>query len=109
MANIAWAAGLFEGEGTISYGKIITRKDSIRTQLSMGTVDKDVLQKFINVVERGKVLGPRFQRDNKPFYYWNVSNMADCLFILGQFYPYFGNRRKERADEMIDAILKRYE
>ena len=48
---IAWAAGLFEGEGTI------TRCDG-RLHLRMQLTDLEVLERFAEIVGTGKIYGP---------------------------------------------------
>ncbi len=108
--SIEWAAGLFEGEGCITCGKIKQRLNSIRVQLTMSSSDRDVLEKFAIAINCGRVLGPYpGQRvGNKNRYNWHVQNMRDCLYVLGQIYPHLCSRRKNKADEMIEMILERY-
>lgn len=108
--GIEWAAGLFEGEGSITFGKIKERSNSWRFQLTMSMSDKDVLEAFAKAVNCGKVLGPYpGQRDgHKERYNWHVQNSRDCLFVIGQLYPYLGKRRKEKADGFIETLLSRW-
>ena len=94
---IAWAAGLFEGEGSIilnparsSYG------------VSMSQTDKDVLEKFQSIVG-GKISKTFDQR--KPHYkkcwqWWAYGENAKKILLL--LYPYLQSRRKERADEWLN-------
>ena len=108
--GIAWASGLFEGEGSITCRYVPNRKNSIRVQLTMSSSDKDALENFAASVNCGRVLGPYpGQREgNKERYNWHVQNMRDCLYVLGQMYPYLMARRKEKADEMLHMILERF-
>ena len=107
--GIEWAAGLFEGEGSITCGYIPQRKDSIRVQLTLSSSDKDVLELFVKAVNCGRVLGPYpgQQKGNKDRYNWHIQNQRDCLYVLGQLYPYLGDRRRTRADEMFELIFTR--
>lgn len=107
MNNIAWAAGLFEGEGCIVCEPIKNRANSWRVCLSLGSVDKDVLDKLLQTVECGKIYGPKQVKDNKPFYYWQVNKNHEVLNVLGQFYPYLCERRRKKADYTITNILSR--
>jgi hypothetical protein len=56
--EIAWAAGLFEGEGSIThvYG---------RTQLRIHMTDFEVLERFLEIIGAGRIYGPysRKERD----------------------------------------------
>lgn len=72
--------------------------------------DKDVLENFARSINCGKVLGPyKGQREgNKERYNWHVQNYRDCLYVIGQLYPYLGQRRKQKADEMINHLLERW-
>jgi hypothetical protein len=50
--EIAWAAGLFEGEGSITrFGR--SGKFDLRVSLNM--TDEDVVRRFDAIVDRGKV------------------------------------------------------
>jgi hypothetical protein len=49
--EIAWAAGLFEGEGTFTW-------DYGRAQLRVKMTDLDVLEKLLDIWSVGKVYGP---------------------------------------------------
>jgi hypothetical protein len=49
--EIAWAAGLFEGEGCIS-------TTTYRLQVALVMTDEDMVRRFDAIVERGKVYGP---------------------------------------------------
>lgn len=106
---IAWASGLFEGEGSITCGFISERTNSIRVQLTMSSSDKDVLDKFALAINCGRALGPYpGQREgHKERYNWHVQNQRDCLYVIGQLYPYLCERRQKKADEMIDLIFTR--
>tara|TARA_R100000234_G_C4833456_1_gene107915 strand:+ start:138 stop:476 length:339 start_codon:yes stop_codon:yes gene_type:complete len=103
--DVAWAAGLFEGEGCITDDK----KKYRRLQLSM--TDEDVMEKFVRIVNYGRLNGPYipgkpgFRRaKHKPFWYWSVGRRSEVLRILKMFIPYFGQRRSQKAIEAISKI-----
>lgn len=97
--SLAWAAGLFEGEGSIIYA----RKN---IQLSMSTTDEDILRRFSAVVG-GKVYGPcRYTRRVKPGFYkdvfhWRLNGIANVQTALRLFWPWLGIRRRARAAECL--------
>jgi hypothetical protein len=66
--EIAWAAGLFEREGTITQSQGVVN-------MRVTSTDGDVLERFARVVKGGRVYGPypNRRRDGckrKPFYVW---------------------------------------
>jgi hypothetical protein len=72
--EIAWAAGLFEGEGTIT-------QNSGVVNLRVTSTDGDVLDRFAEVVGAGKVYGSYvYTRPDgckrKPFYVWVCQGSA---------------------------------
>lgn len=99
MEKTAWAAGFFEGEGTIRY-------HNGRVHLSLGNTDKDVLDRFADVVG-GKVMGPykgqgkKTPSHYKPVYQWYTSSIENTQAILRLFWPYLGERRRSKAAEVI--------
>lgn len=108
--DIAWAAGLFEGEGSIVCYPIPRRINSIRTSLSLQMSDQDVVRRFGEIVGCGSLLGPyKGQRSgNKDKFLWQAQNFRDCMYVLGQIYPYLGERRRAKADYMLDNCIGRY-
>jgi len=66
--EIAWAAGLFEGEGCITM-------TSGHAVLRLSNTDEWVVRRFAEIVGRGVVYGPYENRSNdhfvrKPFFVW---------------------------------------
>ena len=111
MSQMAWAAGLFEGEGSIQVpGKRSNRPGNRLPWLSMGSADKDMLDRFAALVG-GKVRGPyRGQGKNtpehyRPMYHWQLMGIERIQLVLREFWPYLGERRRARA---ADAIASYY-
>jgi hypothetical protein len=98
-AEIAWAAGLFEGEGCITFAG----RASVYARLHMG--DRDVVERFARIVGLGSrhigVTGPRGNR--KATYYWDLGDKRDVRALLEMLLPWLGERRGEKAR----AALKR--
>jgi hypothetical protein len=106
-AEIGWAAGLFEGEGSIC---IFETKHNVLPQirLAITMTDRDVLVEFCRVVECGRV-GPerRYGREHhKPSYVWQIGNRADVERILLAFLPWFRERRTAKAKVALAEIAK---
>ena len=100
--DIVWAAGLFEGEGSITRDHRVNNR-----RLSIVMTDKDVMERFVDVMGYGRLLGP-YQyvkcKNNKPYWSWQMSKRSEVLRILKMFLPHFGKRRAERAIEAITHL-----
>lgn len=98
---VAWAAGLFEGEG--SFGL----KSSRYPVASLGMTDEDVVRRFHDVVGVGQVYGPfnhGRQAENptyKPHWQWQIQSFEGVQFLAGMFWPWLGFRRKEKVTEVL--------
>jgi hypothetical protein len=97
--DIAWAAGIFEGEGTIGKNGGKGRRSR---QVIVAMSDLDVLEKLQQVLGVGAVRGP-YLRDvtRKPMYAWRVSARQDVQSVLNALLPYLGERRTAQARESL--------
>lgn len=95
QSNVAWAAGLFEGEGCLTI-----RGPWKSAALSLSSTDLDVLERFREVVGEGSIIGPDVRGSNKPIWRWHVQGAAEVLVVIRLLEPYFGERRKARAEEV---------
>lgn len=102
--QIAWAGGLFEGEGCISQNKE-------RWTLEVGSTDEDVISKFAEIVEVGRLWKEDRSKSssynpahNPLFYRWRCGRKADVLYVLNLLEPWLGKRRGAKAREAIVAI-----
>jgi hypothetical protein len=95
--ELAWAAGLFEGDGSI------TRNGTVPV-LQMKLCDEDVLRRFSDIMRVGTVYGPYSyeQADGhkrKPFWVWNCQS-ANAEHALRCMAPWLGYRRLGQARRM---------
>lgn len=102
-AEIAWAAGLFEGEGSICTSP--TKRSATR-RIVLSSTDKDVLERFGAVVEAGKLYGPHKQRGKgyKPIYTWSISDYKEVQRIAEAFLPWLGKRRTEAVEQFMEEL-----
>ena len=100
--DVAWAAGFFEGEGCIKATKK-GRFDAI----SLNNTDKDVIERFVDIVNYGNVNGPyksggrKHKPTYKPHWAWVVGKKSEVKRILEMFLPYLGKRRRQRAEQAL--------
>jgi len=102
---IAWAAGLFEGEGSLFAAKQ-NRPDRphkiyVYQRMSVTSTDLDVLEKFQDVVQCGLIhFSRRAKLHHKDVYHWVCNNSNQTMMVVQAFWPYLGERRKQQAAEI---------
>lgn len=96
---IAWAAGLFEGEGCIGVRM---------NRLSLTTTDKDIAYKFMSAVGCGQIYErePSGPLSKKTQWLWVTNKTVSTKATLEAFYPYLGERRRAKADEFFSWIRR---
>lgn len=95
-ADVAWAAGLFEGEGNVGL-RSDERVDRFRTRhvLKLTSTDLDVLEKFLHIVGTGTIVkheAPK-QSHHKQAWVWSCSKQLHVFYIAQLFIPHMGQRR----------------
>jgi hypothetical protein len=95
---VAWAAGLFEGEGCITTGS----PPSYGLMLTLSMTDEDVVLRFREAVGAGRVT-PR-TRNNAPKHWKDIWSWYACgepaEAVLDLLLPFLGQRRSARAQEV---------
>lgn len=102
-AEIAWAAGLFEGEGCI-----YIRPNGSFLALHIQMTDRDVVEHFADVVDVGAIYEHPSRRDQrtgwKDAWTWNAQ-AGNAVTVIGLLLPYFGKRRTAKAHEATALYL----
>jgi hypothetical protein len=105
LTDYAWAAGIIEGEGTLSLNKIKARKNSWRVAVTVTMSDFDVIERLHKIFGVGTVRDKAPQQVGyKPLKEWAVQNQAGCLEVLLRIMPYLGQRRLAKAKEMLEYL-----
>src|SRR4051812_22924933 len=111
--EMAWAIGLFEGEGCITLNR--SNGTSVRSgeqreyvNLVLSMTDEDVVRRFHKIVGFGSIsfFDPKIE-NRKRQWRWNSGARQDVYDFLKLIKPYLGKRRKARATEAIRSIEKR--
>lgn len=102
--NLAWAAGIFEGEGTFA-ARIYNSKDRAIT-CSIRMTDEDVIKKFHSIVKVGAVQGPSIPKNPnwKPLWTWQVGSFEGSQAVVAMLWNWLCSRRREN----IKFQLKKY-
>jgi hypothetical protein len=94
----AWAAGLFEGEGTVTYSPR-TEGRKMSRRVAIGMTDPDVLRRFHEVVGVGHLNGPYHRRSTKTgkpirsVWTWTCGRWTELEPLLERLEPFLGQRR----------------
>lgn len=103
--SLEWAAGLFEGEGTIIIRKarLKNREKSDTIDVQLSSIDYDVLSEFCRIIQVGKIYGPYgpYQPNRKPFWKWSVYG-ENAIRVLKDLEPFLLSRRRDKAIEALN-------
>src|ERR1700682_2480172 len=110
VAEIAWCAGLFEGEGNIGVARSAPYQGRFEPRLQIRMTDEDVLVKFRSLMG-GRLTGPFIQKNPpgaKPYWIWIVSSWDEFDRVGSQLRPWLCNRRSARFDLVLAAKPDRF-
>ncbi len=97
--NLAWAAGLFEGEGCFSSA------GGRGLHASVNMTDEDVVRRFQSVVQMGIIYPRKPARVGwKPQWQWLIGSFEHFQALGAMLWPWLHARRRAR----FKTILKRY-
>lgn len=96
--EIAWVAGIIEGEGTI------LNRDNTGIEVRVVMSDKDVIHRVHVVTGVGTMRGPyNWKSSVKELWTWRVSKRVDVTALLHSIEPWMGERRGTRIK---DALVR---
>ena len=100
--NLAWAAGLFEGEGCIN-GYV--SKDGMRgIQLSLNMRDFDAVVQFRDVIGFGHLYEkPPGKPHWSPQLQWHVGTFEHAQAVIAMLWPWLCARRRATAARVLGA------
>lgn len=107
--GIEWAAGLFEGEGSLHIQKNTQRTNqSWVLSLNLSMTDEDTVREFHRIVGVGGVYyshcKSQRERGRKPLWDWRVrGHKAEEL--AWRLMPYLMQRRRARFTELIQELV----
>ena len=105
--EIAWAAGLFEGEGYA----VLNKRKPVVLRLAIEMTDRDVIERFATIVGVGNANGPR-RRSNprwQPLWRWQSDCIGDIRHVLGLIGPYLLSRRAAKVAELLEEYERDHE
>jgi hypothetical protein len=99
--DLAWLAGLIEGEGCFTRHTTRGRWHSANIKVQMS--DEDVIRRCLSVSNLGRVHGP-YVRDNpkwSPQWIWAVTRRDEGIELMTLLYPLMGDRRQSQIRECL--------
>ena len=107
-AEVAWLAGLLEGEG--SFLALRRKGKPGRTpRISMGSTDLDVLEGVQAITGVGAITpvsAASARLGTKPMWQWRLTRAADCKALAERLKPWMGSRRSGQIDVLLDAVSR---
>lgn len=111
--ELAWAAGLFEGEGCVGLYTPKPRagdrpRGAAQLRLFMATTDLDTLERFHKAIGGlGNRCGTQQQKAHyKVCYRWNCYKFEHCQAIIAMLWFGLGERRRARCAEVLTAYME---
>ena len=99
--EVAWVAGLIEGEGCIStFGK----KRRYYWNVRVGMTDLDTIRKLRGITGMGIIYTQKVTGNRKPAWRWSVNRQAEVRELLTKILPHMGARRTEKIHEALHQI-----
>lgn len=105
MSEIAWAAGLFEGEGCFTVSTSNGKYRQARVKLR--STDEDVVRRFHQAIGLGTVREDSyFKRSNGYKTQWEwYARSAEVVQVIDMLLPWMCSRRRERALEVREVAV----
>jgi hypothetical protein len=107
--ELAWASGLFEGEGCFSRGHggkrgPGNRKRWVYPVAQLGMTDEDSVRRFAAAIGVGSVNGPHQYGTRKPFWTWQAWGFEKTQAVAALLWSGLGQRRRATATAVLFAV-----
>lgn len=101
--ELAWAAGLMDGEGHIGY-----RKNHGGITLTIGNTDKTLLERFNRaILNLGHFYGPyKLKKSQKLMYEIRVWKFEAVQAVIAMLWQWLGDNRKHQAKTSLELHLQ---
>ena len=108
--ELAWAAGFFDGEGSIcSTARKTKHGDSYHMIVSISQTDPRPLERFRLAVGMGKVGGPYntfnayTKQVYKPVYAFRLHTAGEVLTMVAKLWPYLSEPKRDQMQASIEG------
>lgn len=103
IEEVAWFAGLFEGEGTLSRCRPLSNS---AWRMSMRMTDEDIIER-VHKVWGGQMYSEGIRghdpkmKNVKPSWLWQLGSQSAINEVVRTIYPFMGIRRRAKMDEFL--------
>jgi hypothetical protein len=106
--DLAWAAGLFDGDGSTYFAKHRTHAGYVRAEMavtqSSRTGEPGVLSRLREILGVGHIGGPYGGNDKwEPVYRWKVYRRIEIEATATSLWPWLGSAKQEQAASVIST------
>src|SRR5665647_382263 len=98
--EVAWVAGLLEGEGCFSL------KRSGASYINCAMTDEDVIRKLYGLIGYGTIIKSRLLPNRKQVWVWRMGAREEVEEICRLLLPLMGTRRAARIQDLLDDFEK---
>ena len=99
--ELAWLAGLVEGEGYFTIQRYPGKDHWASPVFGLEMTDQDVVYRAQALTGVGSISSRTPRPRAKRSWTWQVRARQDVLDLMEVLYPYMGERRSERIDELL--------
>lgn len=109
--EIAWLAGLLEGEGNFGLDARSAKRYKVSTArpspfLRIAMTDQDIIERVSKLFEKTCFSPKRFTVTGKQTYIVHVGDRETLGRLLPRLFPYFGKRRQQAVQKCLDALAE---
>lgn len=106
--SIIWAAGLFDGEGSIKLIKFYKRKWYIGYDITVTNTDLELVTAFKTIFGGQVRKYSPSKKQNKDIYVWRAGGIKDTRRVMGYLFPFLSERRQQKWADCLE-MRKLYE
>jgi hypothetical protein len=102
--DLAWAAGLFDGEGNVGF------YNRVHIMMNISQCDRWVLDRFQTIVGRGAIYGPYPRSVNRnwtPIHAYSVGKYEDVQYIVALLWRWLSPVKRAQASEALRGYQQR--
>lgn len=104
--DLAWLAGLFEGEGSFS---LLQANTYPIPRAKVSCTDKDVIEKIYRIVGFGSFFEAPQANGYKMQWQWQTASFEGFQAFVAMIWPWLCSRRQARATEIMEAMKTYYQ
>jgi hypothetical protein len=104
--DVAWAAGFYEGEGTITCGSGGKNRPNAAWRMSVSQIHEEPIKRFHRIVGVGYRGGWRSSSSGRLAYVWAAAAENDIWHVITLLWPHLSERRR---DQILDVVNRRQE